>query len=146
VSTHFVLPETASKGRARLWRDPVVEDVVRRMHEGDPLLGWSGDERLGLYWGVKEPNIGRWLVIRFDEQGDEHIVCRSQPGAWLGGLIVFLAENDQRRRNALDINALMDKEDAAREEAGRNAERAAAEHFASQATRKRAPLGRRRNN
>jgi hypothetical protein len=146
VSTHFVLPETASKGRARLWRDPVVEDVVRRMHEGDPLLGWSGDERLGLYWGVKEPNIGRWLVIRFDEQGDEHIVCRSQPGAWLGGLIVFLAENDQRRRNALDINALMDKEDAAREEAGRDAERAAAEHFALQATRKRAPLGRRRNN
>jgi hypothetical protein len=144
MSTRFVLPEMASRGRARLWRDPTVEDIVRRMHEGDATLGWSGDERLGLYFGTKEPNIGRWLVIRFDEQGDEHIVCRSKPGAWLGGLIPFLAENDQRRRNALDIVELLDREDRERDRARNEAERAAADHFASQATRRRAPLGRRR--
>lgn len=145
-TSRFVLPEMASKGRARIWRDPTVESIVKRMHEGDPTLGWSGDERLGLYYGVKEPNIGRWLVIRFDEEGNEHIVCRSNPGASLIGLIPFLAENDQRRRNATDIIELMDREDAARAAAGQRAEQAAIEHFASQATRRRAPLGRRRNN
>jgi hypothetical protein len=121
VSTsRFVLPETALKGKARIWTDPVVADITRRMHEGDATLGWEGDERLGLY--ITEDN--RWLVVRH-----EYTIVRSKPGASLIGLIPALAEGDQRRRNATSIVAAFDAADRESESQERQKIAEAAEAF-----------------
>lgn len=99
----FVLPSTTQHG-SRQWLDPEVEEVVRILHHGDPTVGWSGDERLGLYLATDGPYAGQWELIRFPEDGSrEHIVARSQPGVDLRTLPAHLAYHDMRRRNAVNL-------------------------------------------
>lgn len=107
----FFVPETMKRGKGRIWKDPAVLDIVKRMHEGDATLGWSGDKRLGLYIITEGPLAGGWAVVRHAENGEEYTILVGKPGASLIGLIPKLAEGDQRRRLALDINKMLDAED-----------------------------------
>lgn len=115
MSTDFSTPEYMKRGKGRLWKDPAVLSIVRRMHEGDETLGWSGDKRLGLYIITEGPLAGGWAVVRHAEDGEEYTILVGKPGASLIELIPKLAEGDQRRRLALDINKMLDEEDRKRE-------------------------------
>lgn len=91
----FVLPDHTRSG-ARRWTDPVVADVVHRLHHGDPTLGWEGDDRLGLF--EADPATGySWELWRFDEQGGDSMVCRGRAGAPLRGIIPALVAHDTRK-------------------------------------------------
>lgn len=103
-------------GPATLWIDGDVAELVKAMHEGDPTLGWEGDERLGIYRNDK----GQWEIGRLGEDGQMYLILRSRPGAVLDrSVLVRLAEADQRRRNATTLEDIMDENDrlmAAREQ------------------------------
>lgn len=98
-------------GRA-IWLDPEVQDLVDRLHLGDPTIGWEGDPRLAIYRGP-----GRtWELWRLENDGEYRMVCKSRPGLGLDNrLIVRLVQHDARRgfdpKKAVDANnAKVDKE------------------------------------
>lgn len=86
-----------------LWTSPEVADMVDRLQNGDPTLGWEGDPRLALYWRED----GRWEVSRY-ENGQYSTVCVSRPGVALDArLIMRLVEHDHRR--GFDPLAILDE-------------------------------------
>jgi hypothetical protein len=98
----FALPTTTRSG-ARRWLDPAVQDVARKIHDGDPTVGWSGDERLGLYLATEGPYAGQWELVRFPEDGSpEMIVARAKPGVDIRTLPAHLAYHDMRRKGAVE--------------------------------------------
>lgn len=77
----------------RLWLDPEVQEIVDKLHFGDPTLGWEGDPRLALY--REGP---RWLIQRLEHDGEYRIVCWSRPGLELDErLLMHLMAHDARR-------------------------------------------------
>ena len=90
--TALVHPVTVD-GR-RLWIDGAMTDLIDKLHFGDPIRGWEGDERLAVYW-----NDPVWEVWRLEDDGEYRMVCRSAPGVPFDErLIDRLCEWDQRRR------------------------------------------------
>lgn len=99
---------TDSNGRyVELFLDPAVQDVVDRLHNGDPSIGWEGDERLALYMeflpGHEQPS---WVLERLEDDGVYRIVCRSKPGVDLRDLPRRLVEHDTRRGTNAILDAL----------------------------------------
>lgn len=87
-----VHPEVVD-GRA-LWVDPEVQDIVDRLQNGDPTLGWEGDPRMALYRSLD----GRWELWRLEHDNEYRMVCRSRPGLALDArLIEHLVAHDTRR-------------------------------------------------
>lgn len=81
------------EGRS-IWRDPEVQDLINRLHFGDPLLGWEGDERLALY---RAPG-RRWELWRLESDGEYRLIMKSKPGVHLDNrLIMHLVAHDTRR-------------------------------------------------
>lgn len=81
-------------GGRRLWMDSVMTDLIDKLHHGDPIRGWEGDERLAVYWN--EP---RWEIWRLEEDDQYRMICRSQPGVPFDErLIDQLCAWDVRRR------------------------------------------------
>ena len=116
-----ILHPQYQKGK-RLWTDPEVADIVQRLHYGDPTLGWEGDPRLALYYvpAATAGGAGRWELQRLEADGEYRVVCRSRPGLALDlGLIRHLVAHDMRRRAAADLEAAVDKANAAAEAARR---------------------------
>jgi hypothetical protein len=96
----FALPQYTRAG-ARRWFEPAVEEVARLIREGDPTVGWVGDDRLGLYLCTDGPYAGSWELVRWPEDGSpEHIVARSKPGVDIRTLPAHLAYHDMRRKGA----------------------------------------------
>lgn len=86
-------PQTLPDGRG-LWVDPEVQDLVRILHEGDPVLGWEGDPRLALYRTADR----RWELWRLEVDGEYRPVMRSKPDTKLDHrLILKLMEIDRNR-------------------------------------------------
>lgn len=79
-------------GRA-LWVAPEVQDIQRRLREGDPTLGWEGDNRLALYRGEGDD---RWYLYRLEADGQYRMVLRSKPEVSLITLIPWLVKHDSR--------------------------------------------------
>lgn len=80
----------------QLWVDPEVQDIVDRLQNGDPSIGWEGDPRLALY----RTEDHRWELWRLEESGQMVMVCRSKPGLGLDArLILQLMRHDARRGN-----------------------------------------------
>lgn len=94
-------------GRA-LWVAPEVQDIQRRLREGDPSLGWEGDPRLALYRAEADT---RWYLYRLETDGQYRLVLRSRPDVSLITLIPWLVEHDTRRGfNAAEaVNAANEK-------------------------------------
>lgn len=84
--------------------DPAVQELVDKLHYGDPTLGWAGDERLGLYLTEDK----RWELWRLGEDNQMHCVCRSRPGLALDNrLIMHLVAHDSRRRDAVGVESVI---------------------------------------
>src|SRR5437660_1245652 len=81
------------EGRS-VWADPEVQDLMDRLHNGDPTLGWEGDGRLALY---RAPG-RRWELWRLENDGEYRLIMRSKPGLHLDNrLIMHLVAHDSRR-------------------------------------------------
>ena len=84
---------TIINGRQQ-WVSPEVEELVRKMHYGDPTIGWQGDPRLALYYSREEQV---WVVERLEADGQYRTVCRSRPGLALdNSLFMHLMAHDMR--------------------------------------------------
>lgn len=89
----LVHPEIV-EGR-RVWLDPVMADVIDKLHNGDPTKGWDGDPRLEVYF---EPIEQRWELWRLEDDNVYRMTCRSQPGVPFDErLIEHLVAHDRRR-------------------------------------------------
>jgi hypothetical protein len=110
----FSLP-TTTRGGSRRWLDPAIEDVARKIHEGDATVGWVGDPRLGLYLATDGPYAGRWELVRWPEDGSpEQVVARARPGVDIRTLPAHLAFHDMRRKDAeKDMEEVFAKEERA---------------------------------
>ncbi len=82
----------------------VEDDLVRRVPEGDSILGWGGDLRLGVYIDLgKESGRATWNLIRFCEDGkyaclarfDAYVIPTSEI---VGVMVLWLIEHDSRRK------------------------------------------------
>lgn len=84
-----------------IFLDPEVQELVDKLHFGDPTLGWAGDERLALY----RTQDGRWELWRLGEDNEMYCVCRSRAGLALDNrLIMHLVAHDSRRRGAQGVD------------------------------------------
>lgn len=76
-----------------LWVSPEIEDMIHKLHHGDPTLGWEGDPRLALY-RVND----RWVLYRLEHDNEYRVVCVSAAEQRLDErLIQRLVEHDHRR-------------------------------------------------
>lgn len=83
-----------------LWLGSGVDELIYKLHYGDPTLGWEGDPRLALYL-----DDDCWVLERLEADDTYRTVCRSRPGVTLDNrLIVLLMEHDQRR--GFDVEAV----------------------------------------
>ncbi len=90
---HLAHPEWID-GR-RVWRDGDVEEIVRRIQQGDPTKGWEGDPRLEVYF---DQQLRRWELWRLEHDGEYRMVMASKPGAALDlSVIDFLVAHDRNR-------------------------------------------------
>lgn len=90
----LLVPERVA-GRT-VWMESAMRDVIHKLHFGDPVKGWEGDTRLGVYW---HPQTQRWEVWRVEDDGVPRFVCRSAPGVPFDDrLIDALCQWDRRRR------------------------------------------------
>lgn len=88
----------------------VDADFYDRLHNGDASVGWTGDERLGVYH-----EHGRIEIWRHCEDGVPRLIVRSRPGMDKldAGLLRFLAEHDSQSRRAYDVKGETDALNAA---------------------------------
>lgn len=78
-----------------IWVDPVIADIVSKLHNGDPTKGWAGDPALEVYF---EPIERRWELWRLEDDREYRMVCRSGPGIPFDErLIEHLVAHDRRR-------------------------------------------------
>lgn len=90
---HVTHPEHLN-GR-RVWRDGHIEEIVRRLQQGDPTKGWEGDPRLEVYF---EPTERRWELWRLEHDGQYRRVLYSDPGKTLDfDVIDHLVAHDRNR-------------------------------------------------
>lgn len=98
----------------RLWMDTVMRDLIHKIHHGDPVKGWEGDENLAVYYNEPE---SRWELWRLEDDGEYRFVCRSQPHATFDDRIIdaLLGWDRRRRSRSLhdEIVAHNDKVEAA---------------------------------
>lgn len=120
----LVHPEIV-EGR-RVWLDPVMQDVIDKLHNGDPTKGWAGDPRLEVYF---EPVEQRWELWRLEDDNVYRMTCRSQPGVPFDErLIEHLVAHDRRRftkslhDQIVEKNAAIDRAVAAENESYVNEE------------------------
>jgi len=81
----------------RLWMDTPMRDLIHRVRHGDPVKGWEGDDRLGLYWNGPDERFELW---RLEDDGQYRFVCRSGPGVGFDERVIdaLIGMDRQRRR------------------------------------------------
>jgi hypothetical protein len=80
----------------RLWIDGAMQDLIHKLHHGDPTIGWEGDERLAVYFN---DDTKCWEVMRLEDDGIYRLVARSKPGVTFDErFLVRLCETDRQRR------------------------------------------------
>lgn len=96
-------PETLPDGR-HLIVSAEVQEVVARLRDGEPTVGWEGDPRLALY---RAEGADHWELWRMEADGQYRPIIRSKPGVSLMGLIRWLVAHDTRRGHdpAAEVNA-----------------------------------------
>lgn len=98
-----------ARGRQRqLWLAPEVQEVV------DQLAAL--DDRLALYLEEDPGGRSRWVLERFGEDGQYHVVTRSRPGADLKALPYLLAQRDTWRRGYDPVAEMIAHNEARRAE------------------------------
>ena len=80
------------------WVDSGMQRVIDKIHNGDGLLGWEGDERLAVY-KLDTGDGPVYELWRLDEDEQYRRVVATQPGdPFDETIIVWLVENDARRK------------------------------------------------
>lgn len=90
----FDTPDLAGR---RLWHadDGVMDDLIRKLHCGDPTIGWEGDERLAVY--LIGPGV--WEIGRWEDDFAYRPICRSPQGGVFDERILWdLCQWDRNRR------------------------------------------------
>lgn len=64
-------------GAAMLVHGTAMDDLIHRLHFGDPTLGWEGDPRLALAFNRQTD---RWELWRMEHDGEYRLVCVSKAG------------------------------------------------------------------
>ena len=92
----LTLPQILPDG-STLYQDA---DFLRRLHEGDATLGWTGDPRLGVYWADNCLEIRRLL-----DDGTMTTIMRAKPHVRVlnSATLKFLAEHDSQSRRAFNV-------------------------------------------
>jgi hypothetical protein len=112
--TRPTLPEYLTAGGMDMQR--IDDPLADRIWKGEPLLGWGGDNRLGLYLSV---TAAKWCLVRYCEDRVLRVLAvrpaDGDPMDAVGSLITFLVENDSRRgvNAAAEILAHNDRVSAA---------------------------------
>jgi len=100
----------------RLWMDTPMRDLIHRVRFGDPVKGWEGDDRLGLYWDGQDERFELW---RLEDDETYRLVCRSGAGVPFDERVIdALIGWDGRRRTVPlhdEIVANNEKVDATKE-------------------------------
>lgn len=79
----------------RVWRDGHLDEVVRRLQQGDPTKGWEGDPRLEVYLNSETR---RWEIWRLEHDGEYRIVLYSDPDVTFDfDVIDHLVAHDRNR-------------------------------------------------
>lgn len=98
----------------RLWMDSAMTDLIHKLHHGDPVRGWEGDEALAVYWN---PDHQVWEIMRLEDDNQYRLVLRSRPGVPFDERVIDkLCEWDTRRhqrdlhREISDHNERVDAE------------------------------------
>lgn len=88
--------------------DADVSDIGRRLHEGDPTVGWLGDDTLEIRLAVEVDSKDRptggeshFVVMGRDQRGNEYI-CLRWPRCDVS-MLRALAERDTRTQNMVAI-------------------------------------------
>jgi hypothetical protein len=93
--THAALTHPEWVNGRRLWRDGAVNDIIRRIHHGDPTRGWEGDPRLEVYF---DGDTRQWELWRLEHDNTYRRVVYSDPGGQLDTSIIdWLVAHDTRR-------------------------------------------------
>lgn len=81
----------------RLWLDGAsMDDVIHKLHFGDPVKGWEGDERLAVYF---DGNSERWELWRLEDDNQYRFVCRTAAGIPFDDRVIdALLERDRQRQ------------------------------------------------
>lgn len=92
----LVHPEVIN-GR-RIWMDSAMSDIIDKIRNGDPTMGWDGDERLAVY-SKPHPLGQRFELWRLEDDGEYRFVVSTEPGdPFDNTIIVWLVQNDRRRK------------------------------------------------
>lgn len=96
-------------GQSAVIVDPTaMNDLVDRLHNGDPALGWEGDNRLTL--AFHKPT-QQWELWRLEADNQYRLFARSKPGKpFPGDIIRELVAHDTRR--GFDPKAYVDEHNA----------------------------------
>ena len=80
------------------WVDSGMQRVIDKIHHGDGLLGWEGDDRLAVY-KLDTPQGPVYELWRLDEDEKYRRVVATQPGdPFDESIIVWLCKADRRRK------------------------------------------------
>jgi|SaaInlStandDraft_1057018.scaffolds.fasta_scaffold13185_4 hypothetical protein len=94
--TGLLHPQTQN-GRT-LWVDTGMDDLIKKIHHGDPVLGWEGDERLAVYANQTQGGMV-FELWRLEEDEQYRHVMHTQPNDPFDHQIIrWLVENDKRRK------------------------------------------------
>jgi hypothetical protein len=78
---------------------PYAHDIQRLLKEGDPSIGWEGDDRL--YIAPRDGAEG-YVVGRLCEDGVKRLICFSKaPHRLDKELLIQMRDNDTRRNDVL---------------------------------------------
>lgn len=127
-SPRLVAPNYTPAGTVS-WEETQPE-LARRIRDGDPNIGWLGDDRLSLHlnltWADPDPakvGLPRWEVWRDHETVDPTLVAAHVSRTIGNGdsLIRMLAAHDSRTHDiAAELLAARDQRDAAEKAANRD--------------------------
>jgi hypothetical protein len=105
-------PLVLSIGGCVLYLVDDTDPTLKPIWEGDPLLGWEGDERLRVYVC---PRRVTWELVRLEANGSYSSLVRFVEGAFrlpemVGQWVIWLVTHDGRR--GFDMLAAQDAEEA----------------------------------
>ena len=82
----------------QLWLDTGMDDLIDKIQNGDPVLGWEGDERLAVY-ACPTPAGMVFELWRLEEDEQYRHVMHTQPGDPFDHHVIhWLVMHDKRRK------------------------------------------------
>lgn len=107
-------------------RESEYADAYRRIRDGDPILGWRGDEHAELWRREGTDGLTTFYVMMKDVKGDRYVATALQPGERLDTgmrLAAMLRDGDWQHGRGRALVAQQHAEQIAAEEYARQKQR-----------------------